>query len=115
MPVKETLLSWFSANGVFLGGAAMAAAYSAMQSKKNTGHIDWLEAGMCALIAFGVSSALEFMHFPAQLTWLASVFVGSVGSQYLRSRTMRQVDAKIADIQQKVDSITTSSAEEPKP
>lgn len=106
MGLTDRALEWLSTNGLFLGGAFMAAAYSAMQSKKNTGRIDWLEAGMCALIAFGVSSALEFIHMPQQLTWLASVFVGSVGSQYLRNRTMREVDVKIDTIRQKVESIT---------
>lgn len=108
MPWKQSTLEWLSTNGLFLGGAAMAALYSAAQSKKNTGRIDWLEAVMCALIAFGVSSALELIGIQRQFTWLISVFVGSVGSQYVRSKAIRQVDAKIDAVSSKVEALNPS-------
>lgn len=50
------------------------------RTAKNNGKVDWLEAGMCACLTYGIWFALSWFQLPQELGVLIGGFVGFFGT-----------------------------------
>lgn len=59
---------------------SMATLMAVFRTAKNNGKVDWLEAGMCGVFAYGIWFSLSFFNFPEGVGVLLGGMVGFKGA-----------------------------------
>lgn len=70
---------------VVISMVVMTVLMAVFRTAKTNGKVDWLEAGMCGIFAYGIWFLLSFFNFPEGAGVLVGGMIGFKGTHFVSS------------------------------
>ncbi len=84
--VYRSIVDILTMNAVMVMAMLLSIITSALKSKKRKGRLDWLEALICGCLTLAVSSTLQYLKLPQELSIFLGGLIGFKGSRWVDSR-----------------------------
>ncbi|MHA3061999.1 phage holin family protein [Acinetobacter sp. ANC 4636] len=81
-------------NSMVICAMTLSVVTSAIKSIKQKGKLDWVEALLCGCLTLAVSSTLEYLKLPREISIFLGGFIGFKGSLWVDAFINRKTDSE---------------------